>query len=493
LVGLEADRQINILSKANMLIHLAEKYRELPAAGRRSFADLMNRTFLLTDHDRALGALEFPASKQFDLVITNPPYVVKGTKLIRQKIAQTDALEKFYKSSGTGTESLFLRYIVDSLKPGGRAFVIVPTGLLTRSETAVRGYIRKHCTVDAIVSLPARTFYNTQNPTYIICLTAMTDQNEIQQSPVFAYLVREVGEERDARRFPCRSDLPDLVRQFRAFQADREVFEPRNLNCKLIPIADLSPSERWDVDRFWNDQERRELGLGEISAISIDQFESELASTMESVNFEIEQLRAEIPTEPRYTSIQLSDTRFFRLIRGQRVTKKNVHDHSGDVPVISGHGEAESYLGFVSEAWLRTEGITIRTTPLITVNANGSVGDVFLRTEPRYVIHDDVIGIDVVSAGVDPLYAVYAIRESVAKARFRWDAKLYLKRLRPLAIRVPVDENGALDVQQQQALATQYERLETLKASIQKLAGELEDRFITVDFTSKPTSAAKER
>jgi len=163
------------------------------------------------------------------------------------------------------------------------------------------------------------------------------------------------------------------------------------------------------------------------------------------------------------------------------------------VPVISGHGEAKSYLGFVSEAWLRKQGITIYAAPLITVNANGSVGDVFLRTEPRYVIHDDVIGIDVVSGDIDPLYAVYAIRESVAKARFRWDAKLYLKRLRPLTIRIPVDQNRAFDVQQQQALATQYERLETLKAAIQTLAEDLEDKFITVDFSVKPSAAGKSR
>jgi hypothetical protein len=89
----------------------------------------------------------------------------------------------------------------------------------------------------------------------------------------------------------------------------------------------------------------------------------------------------------------------------------------------------------------------------------------------------------VVSADINPLYAVYAIRESVAKARFRYDAKLYLKRLRPLQILVPLDDKGAFDVQRQQALASQYERLENLKISIQKLAEDLEDRFITVDFS----------
>jgi type I restriction enzyme M protein len=297
--------------------------------------------------------------------------------------------------------------------------------------------------------------------------------------------VREVGETRDARRFPCRSDLPDLVRQFRAFSADKQVFEPRNLNCKLIPHTALPPSERWDIDRFWSDAERLELGFSATNAVSVDQFESELSSIVEAVTEEIEQLKTEVPREPQYIEIALSDENFFKMIRGQRVTKKDVHNNPGPIPVISGHREAESYLGEISEDWLRQKNIPIYEKSLITVNANGSVGGVFLRTEPKYTVHDDVIAIDVTSPKIHPLYAVYAIRESVARARFRYDAKLYMKRLSPLKIRVPIDANGEIDVQQQQALAAQYERLEMLKRSIQKFATDLEDKFITTDFSIK--------
>jgi type I restriction enzyme M protein len=481
LVGLELDRQTNILAKANMLIHMAEDYMSFSAKTRKSFSELMNQTFLLSDHDKMLGALEFPQDECFDLILTNPPFVVRGTKVIKDKISRTDHLRRRYEHAGTGTESLFIRGIVDALKLGGRAFVIVPTGILTRSEVAVRNYLREHCILDGIISLPERTFYHNPNPTYILTFTKKISTAEQQPPYVFAYLVREVGETRDALRFKCHSDLPDLIRQFRAFYADKEFFEPRNLNCKLINIEKLPPEGRWDVDRFWTDEERLQLGLSEARAISIEQFESELTSTVESVTNELEQLRSTVPINPRYTEIPLSEETYFRLIRGKRVTRSDIHKNPGEIPVISGHGEEESYLGYISEEWLQEKEIPIYTKTLITVNANGSVGDVFLRNLPKYTIHDDVVGIDVIHEQLYAPYIVYAIREAVARARFRYDAKLYLKRLKPLKIRIPIDEHGEIDIEQQGILATHYERLEELKRTVQHFARELEGKFIITD------------
>lgn len=293
LVGLELDRQTNILAKANMLIHMAEDYMSFSTETRKSFSTLMSKTFLLADHDKLLGTLEFPQQNRFDLILTNPPFVVRGTRVIKDKIKQIEELKRRYEHAGTGTESLFIRWVVDSLKPSGRAFIIVPTGILTRSETSVRAYIKEHCVLDGIVSLPERTFYHTINPTYILIFTKKISKNE-QTPNIFAYIVREVGETRDSLRFKCHSDLPDLIRQFRAFYADKEVFEPRNLNCKLIPIEKLKPEDRWDIDRFWSDEEKKELGLIEVrTAITLSEFESLVDSMLSSIKEGIRELQEE--------------------------------------------------------------------------------------------------------------------------------------------------------------------------------------------------------
>jgi len=313
LVGLEVDRQTNILAKANMLIHLAEIYRELTKKQQKSFVDMMNKTFLLTDHIKMLGALEFPQDNRFDLILTNPPFVVKGSAVIKAQIAESEELKDRYSQCGIGIESLFLRYVIDALKPGGCGFVIVPTGILTRTETAVRNYLLKNCILDGIVSLPEGTFYNTPNPTYILCFTKKMDVNQKQDKKVFAYLVREIGETRDYLRLPCRTDLKDLVRQFRAFYADKEVFEPRNLNCKIIPDEKLKAEDRWDVDRFWSDKEKIELGLKDVNAINIKQFETEFDSISQAIKADLDILYNEKETEIKYTEIPLSDQNYFLI------------------------------------------------------------------------------------------------------------------------------------------------------------------------------------
>jgi len=69
-------------------------------------------------------------------------------------------------------------------------------------------------------------------------------------------------------------------------------------------------------------------------------------------------------------------------------------------------------------------GIPIENSPIITVNANGFVGAVFLRDE-RCIIHDDVMIIEVRSADFDLNYLVYALRAAIAEGNYEYEAKLY--------------------------------------------------------------------
>ncbi len=479
LLGLEVDRQTNILAKSNMLIHLAEDYQRLNQKQRSEFVDLMNRTFLLTDHDKMLGSLEMPQDEVFDLVMANIPFVVRGTKMVKERISESVALKNRYGRSGIGIESLFLRYIIDSIKPGCRAFVIVPTGILTRTESSLRAYLRETCELDAIISLPKRSFYNTPNATYILAFTKKTNRNVNQESKVFSYLVREIGETRDVLRTPCRNDLRDMARQFTIFEADKDSYEPRSVACKLIDIANFSPKQRWDIDRlFWTDEERQELGLLESEAMTLNEFQGLTANTMNTIQERLDSLRSASAAEMKYTEVGLGDTTYFRLFRGNRVTRKDCLRHPGDVPIISGRGKRESYLGFASEAWLTSRGIPVWSRPLIVIAANGNVGTVFLRDEPKYAIHDDAIGIDIVNSDLDPKYILYAIRTAVAVARYQYDAKLYQKRLSTLKIRIPVSGDGGLDRNGQSVLASKFEALENLKEQVGSLAERLQNKVI---------------
>ena len=88
--------------------------------------------------------------------------------------------------------------MIRELKPNGRAFVVVPDGFLYRpSDAELRRFLREQCTLDAIVSLPEKTFYTTTKKTYIIVFTKKEALSVTQEDPVFTYIVSNIGETLD--------------------------------------------------------------------------------------------------------------------------------------------------------------------------------------------------------------------------------------------------------------------------------------------------------
>ena len=179
--------------------------------------------------------------------------------------------------------------------------------------------------------------------------------------------------------------------------------------------------------------------------------------------------------------ISLGHKNYFKLIRGKRVKKKDIYGYPGNIPVISSSHEVDGYLGFASEEWLTKNESPVFEKQLITVNMDGSIGSVFLRNESKYTINDVVTAIEVTNEKLDPLYIVYAIKEAIARERFTYGAKLYTKRLKKLKLRVPIDDKGEIDIEQQKILARKYEWLEELKRTMERFAVELENKFITAD------------
>jgi hypothetical protein len=305
-----------------------------------------------------------------------------------------------------------------------------------------------------------------------------------QNNNVFCYIVREIGETRDTLRFPCKTDLNDLVRQFRAFYADKEFFEPRTLNCKIVEKSNFKPENRWDIDNvFWTEDEKIQIGLAENKTIDISHFESELDATVESIKIDLDDIRVGKETNEniRFKEVSLGDLAYFKIIPGVRITRAQINKNPGYIPVISGHLEQDSYIGHISEEWLQQNEIPVYrdADQLITVNANGSVGTTYLRIEEKYTVHDDVNIIKIINSQLNPLYIVYSIRESVANARFKYNAKLYAGRLSTLKVRVPVDADGNFDADQQALLSMRYERMDGVKKSIIKFAKNIENKFIT--------------
>jgi type I restriction-modification system DNA methylase subunit len=89
--GFDRDEKTIILAKANMLIHLNELLRVNPRS-TTEFARMFNESFISL-HSSILGSLAVIEEDEYDLIMTNPPFVVSGTSKTKQFISDSGPLK----------------------------------------------------------------------------------------------------------------------------------------------------------------------------------------------------------------------------------------------------------------------------------------------------------------------------------------------------------------------------------------------------------------
>lgn len=285
--GFEKEEQlVTILAKANMLIFLSELLKKNPTLSAK-FSNLFNSTFKLLS-STILGTLSIIERDKYDLILTNPPYVTSGSSNYKESINNDSHLREFYKVQSIGVESLFLEWIINSLKPSRSAFIIIPDGILNRlNDRKLRAFIKEECIVNGIISLPINAFYRNAKKTYILALTKKPEKTETarkehgQTEPVFTYLVSNVGETLDVKRFPIEeNDLNEMVSLFNQFKGAKFTFHTESKRCKIQPIARFdttNPTSHWSVDRWWAKEEKVELGIEEQDTVlSLEEFKEKV-------------------------------------------------------------------------------------------------------------------------------------------------------------------------------------------------------------------------
>ena len=267
----DRDPQTVILAKANMLIHLSQILRENHNL-HKEFAILFNNTFKSL-HTSSLGSLSDIKENVYDLLMTNPPYVTAGSSTQKKIIKENTLLKNFYKTNAVGIEGLFIIKIIKSIKKGKNAFIIIPDGILLRStDKKLRKFIRDSCIINAIISLPKKTFYSSSKKTYILSITKKEYEEE-QTTPVFTYVITKTGETLDSKRFPDANDLPYMVRQYRYFMTDKNGFDVQDSKCKIQLIDKFVAKKHWAVDRWWSQDDRRKLGIeDESEALTLNEY-----------------------------------------------------------------------------------------------------------------------------------------------------------------------------------------------------------------------------
>ena len=182
----------------------------------------------------SLADLHSGEEEKYNLILANPPFA--GSLDYENVAKDLLTLVKTKK-----TELLFLALFIRLLKPGGRAAVIVPDGVLFGSSKAhkdLRKLLVEQHKLDAVVKLPSGVFKPYAGVSTAILFFTKTNSGGTDN--VWFYDVKSDGFSLDDKRTPLdSSDLPDVLKRYNQ-RTTTEAERARTDQSFLVPKSEIA-------------------------------------------------------------------------------------------------------------------------------------------------------------------------------------------------------------------------------------------------------------
>lgn len=170
--------------------------------------------------------------EKYTLVLANPPF--KGS--LDYEAVSADLL-KVCKTKKT--ELLFLALFLRILKPGGRAAVIVPDGVLFGSSKAhkqIRKELVENNKLEAVVSMPSGVFKPYAGVSTAILVFTKTGTGGTDN--IWFYDMKADGFSLDDKRQLVKeNDIPDIIERFA--NLDKEANRKRTEQSFFVPVDEI--------------------------------------------------------------------------------------------------------------------------------------------------------------------------------------------------------------------------------------------------------------
>ncbi len=183
--------------------------------------------------DTVAGAEDEEDLRRFDIVLTNPPF---AGKVDRERIKPTLPVKS------NKTQVLFLGYVINSLKPNGRAGIILPEGSLfgtNKDDKDIRRFLLENTKLEAVVSMPAGVFqpYAGVKTSFLIFKRKALPKLDEKEQIWFFDMKGDGSSLSAAKKFgpQYKNDIPKLLE---LWNKDQAVAKPYSWFTKVGEIAE---------------------------------------------------------------------------------------------------------------------------------------------------------------------------------------------------------------------------------------------------------------
>lgn len=215
--GFDFDSTMLRIGSMNMLLHGVEN------------PDISYRDSLANLHESE--------EEKYNVILANPPF---AGSLDYDNVAK-DLLTVVKTKK---TELLFLALFIKLLKPGGRAAVIVPDGVLfgsTNAHKQLRKMLVEDHKLNAVVKLPSGVFKPYAGVSTAILFFTKTNSGGTDN--VWFYDVKSDGFSLDDKRTPLgTSDLPDVLTRWNE-RTTAELARARTDQSFCVPISEIAEND----------------------------------------------------------------------------------------------------------------------------------------------------------------------------------------------------------------------------------------------------------
>lgn len=262
---------------------------------------------------------------QFDLVLTNPPFGAKipvvGSDLLRQY-----ELGHYWKKSGNHwhiskklrekqpPQILFIERIVQFLKEGGRAGIVLPEGIFGNpSDRYIWQYLKKQGTILGIVSLAQETF---QPGTHTKTSVLFFEKSFESRKKIFMAIANAVGHDKNGKEI---------------FRIDKDG-SPIYDNAGNLTLDDETPDIADNFKKFLNGKLQKENHLG-FSVLTKNIRDN--IHIPENYNPEVNQRLSDLEKSGKYRLVKVRDLvnkGIIQIKRGNEIGSRNYG--TGKIPFV---------------------------------------------------------------------------------------------------------------------------------------------------------------